>query len=117
MIPRSWSAGIADVRHARPEHLAYEMTPSDRRPEPKRSGVSGVIRQVTHLGWDALPGIGFDAEDPPRGTGGLITRAQPACRRPTAAFSIVGSSSSTAFAAGPSGMKLSSLVTREVRPA
>ena len=54
MIPRSWSAGVADVRHARPEHLACEMTPSDRRPEPKRSGVSGVIRQVTHLGGDAL---------------------------------------------------------------
>jgi hypothetical protein len=44
-------------------------------------------------------------------------RAQPVCRRPTAAFSIVGSSSSTAFAAGPSGTKLSSLVTRVTRPA
>jgi peptide/nickel transport system substrate-binding protein len=43
-------------------------------------------------------------------------KTQPACRRPTAAFSIVGSSSSTAFAAGPSGMKLSSLVTRLIRP-
>jgi hypothetical protein len=73
-----------------------------------------VIRRVTHLGWTAPPGIGFDAEDLP---GGLIIRAQPACRRPTAAFSIVGSSSSTAFAAGPSGMKLSSLVTRVIRPA
>ena len=62
-----------------------------------------VIRQVTRLGWDAPPGIGFDAEDPPGAPGGLIIRAQPARRRPTAAFSIVGSSSSTAFAAGPSG--------------
>jgi hypothetical protein len=65
MIPRSRSAGIADVGHARPEHLACEMTLSDRWPEPKRFGVSGVIRQVTHLGGDAC-GIGFDAEDPPR---------------------------------------------------
>jgi len=24
-----------------------------------------VIRQVTHLGWDALPGIGFDVKDMP----------------------------------------------------
>ena len=42
--------------------------------------------------------------------------AQPACWRPTAAFSIVGSSSSTMFAAGPSGTKLSSLVTRAITP-
>jgi hypothetical protein len=76
-----------------------------------------VIGRVTHLGWDAPPGIGFDAEDLPEAPGGLIIRAHPACRRPTAAFSIVGSSSSTAFAAGPSGMKLSSLVTRVIRPA
>jgi hypothetical protein len=59
----------------------------------------------------------LDAEDLPEAPGSLIIRAQPACRRPTAAFSIVGSSSSTAFAAGPSGMKLSSLVTRVIRPA
>jgi hypothetical protein len=65
MFPRSWSAGIADVRHARPEHLACEMTPSDRRPEPKRSGVSGVIRQATHLGGDALPGIGLTPKTRP----------------------------------------------------
>jgi hypothetical protein len=94
-----------------------EMAPSDRRLEPRRSGVSRVIRQVTHLGWDAPPGIGFDVEDLPGAPGGLIIRAQPACRRPTAAFSIVGSSSSTAFAAGPSGTKLSSLVTRVISPA
>ena len=93
------------------------MAPSDRGPEPKRSGVFGVIRQVTHLGWDTPPGIGFDAENLPRAHGDPIIRAQPACRRPTAAFSIVGSSSSTAVAAGPSGMKLSSLVTRVIRPA
>src|SRR5580700_6410044 len=42
---------------------------------------------------------------------------QPASRRPTAAFSIAVSSTSTAFAAGPSGMKLSLLVTRAIRPA
>jgi hypothetical protein len=86
--------------------------PSDRWLEPKRSGVfrsSGGSRT-----W---AGIGFDAEDLPGAPGGLIIRAQPACRRPTAAFSIVGSSSSTAFAAGPSGMKLSSLVTRVIGPA
>jgi hypothetical protein len=59
----------------------------------------------------------YDAEDLSGALDRLIIRAQPACRRPTAAFSIVGSSSSTAFAAGPSGMKLSSLVTRVIRPA
>ena len=87
-----------------------EMAPSDRRLEPKRSGVFRSSGRSRTQGWDAPPGIGFDAED-------LIIRPQPACRRPTAAFSIVGSSSSTAFAAGPSGMKLSSLVTRVIRPA
>jgi hypothetical protein len=76
-----------------------------------------VIRQLTHLGLGALPRIGFDAKDLPGAPGGLIAPAQPACMRPTAAFSIVGSSSSTAFAAGPSGTKLSSLVTRVIRPA
>src|SRR5436305_15026983 len=76
-----------------------------------------VIRRVTRPGLGIPAGIGFDAEDLPGAPGGLIIRAQPACRRPTAAFSIVGSSSSTAFAAGPSGMKLSSLVTRVIRPA
>ena len=38
---------------------------SDGWPEPKRSGVSRVIRQLTRLGWDALPGIGSGAEDLP----------------------------------------------------
>jgi hypothetical protein len=90
------------------------MAPPDRWLEPKRSG---VVRRVTHLGWDAPPGIGFHAEDLPEAPSGLIIRAQPACSRPTAAFSIVASSSSTAFAAGPSGMKLSSLVTRVIWPA
>jgi hypothetical protein len=72
---------------------------------------------------DHAPELGRPARDrvrrrrPARASGGLIIRAQPACRRPTAAFSIVGSSSSTALAAGPSGMKLSSLVTRVIRPA
>ena len=94
-----------------------EMAPSDRRLEPKRSGVFSSSARSRTLGYDAPPGIGFDAEDLPGPPGGLIIRAQPACRRPTAAFSIVGSSSSTAFAAGPSGMKLSSLVTRVIRPA
>lgn len=82
---------------------------------PARARISPMTGHAPGLGSPA--GIGFDAEDLPGAPGGLVIRAQPACRRPTAAFSIVGSSSSTAFAAEPSGMKLSSLVTRVIRPA
>jgi len=42
-----------------------EMAPSDRRLRAKEIRRLQVIRQVTHLGWDALPGIGFDVKDMP----------------------------------------------------
>ena len=94
-----------------------EMAPSDRRLEPKRSGASRVVRLFTHLGWDVLRGDRVGCRRPARARRPDHLRAQPACRMPTAAFSIVGAASSTAFAAGPSGTKLSSLVTRVTRPA
>ena len=94
-LPDSGSRGLAAAQALVAER---DRTVARRATPPNRCSV-----------WVTNSPLGARRPDHPR--------AQPACRRPTAAFSIVGSSSSTAVAAGPSGMKLSSLVTRVIRPA
>ena len=109
---------IFDVQPGRPQREGSSGPPSSRQTHI-RAGTAGPDhafgppRQQLE---QAAAGLAGDVRLP-GAPGGLIIRAQPACKRPTAAFSIVGSSSRTAFAAGPSGIKLSSLVTRVIRPA
>jgi hypothetical protein len=96
---------------------AQRLAAATAAPAGQRAAARLLLRQVDLLWRRGI--IDYLVLRRPAVTSGLRPdhqRAQPASRRPTAAFSIAGSSSSTALAAGPSGTKLSLLVTRAIRP-